>query len=91
MVSMERTKQDKNSHCFNDFFRFLVARFFPVYFIVIQPGYFYLRIFIEYNSFDIFDIVLFLYPVVEELTDRKANILPVLVRRLSAEYCAAHS
>ena len=91
MVSMERSKQDKSSHCFKDFLRFRVVRFLTVYLILIQPRYFYLRFFIEYNSFDIFDIVLFLHPAVEYLTDRKVNTLPVLVRRLSAEYWAARS
>ena len=65
MVSMERIKQDKSRYCFKDFLRFHVVRFLPVYFILIQHRYFYLRIFIEYNSFDIFDFVLFLHPAVE--------------------------
>ena len=65
MVSMVRTKQDKSPYCFKDFLRFHVVRFLPVYFLLIQPRYFYLRFFIEYNSFDIFDIVLFLHPAVE--------------------------
>ena len=70
---------------------FRVVRFLPVYLILIQPRYFHLRFFIEYNSFDIFDIVLFLHPGVEQLTDRKVNTLQVLVRRLSAEYWVARS
>ena len=65
MVSMERTKQDKSRYCFKDFLRFNVVRFLLVNFILIQHRYFYLRFFIEYNSFDIFDIILFLHPAVE--------------------------
>ena len=51
MVSVERTKQDKISHCFKIILRFRVVWFHPVYFILFQPQYFYLRFFIEYNKF----------------------------------------
>ena len=86
---MERTKQDKSSHCFKD--KISRSRFLLVYFLLFKLNIFTCDFFIEYDSFDIFDIVLFLHPAVEQLTDPKVNTLPVLVRRLSAEYWAARS
>ena len=68
MVSMERSKQDKNSHCVKDFLRFSSLNFFRtiLYFsAIIYPANF----FIEYNSFYIFEIVLYLCRAVEYLTD----------------------
>ena len=73
MVSMERIKQDKNSHCVKDFFRFSSLNFFRtiLYFTaIIYPGN------VSSNAcFGIFDIVLFLCPSVEQLTDRKSEYL----------------
>ena len=66
MVSVERTKKDKTSHRVKDFLRFSSLNFFwtILYFtpiIKFYPAIF----FIESNSFNIFDIILFLCPAVE--------------------------